>query len=260
MTTQPIVAINESQHQNYLSLSSCGECRSYKFCPMKSVHFDGCTKVIVAKHRILHKHNELYRQGEKVKSLYMVRSGAVKTQRIFQDGAEQIMGFYLPGDMLGFDGLAKCNYRTSAIALGTVAVCEFSYDVLDTLIGKQQDLARHCMQLMSEEIVREQQMISSLALRTAEERLADFLVDLSGRYAERGLLATPILVPMLRRDIGNYLGVKPETVSRMLKRFQNAGWIKVNRSQIDILDMSMLKFNQATSPICGIKLIFQQES
>ena len=240
MSTQALIARDIDAVAMTACQPLCGNCRSHDLCLLGSLAEAGQYAGIPRHPRPLHKNDALYHQGEQVGSVYILRSGAVKTQRVYADGTEQVMGFYLPGEVLGFDGLASRRYCTSAIALETASVCEIPYGQLDRLLGERPDLNRRLMQLMSAEIVKEQRMISLLGLRPAEERLVAFLVDMSRRYAARGLSATCLELPMRRREIGSYLGMTFETVSRLLKRFQNAGWIAVNRRRIDLLQLPLL--------------------
>lgn len=157
------------------------------------------------------------------------------------DGQEQVTGFYLPGEMLGMDGIATNVYSNSAIALETSAICEIPFDRLEELSSSIPTLQRHFFQLMSKEITNEQQLITLLSKNSAEERIATLLLSISSRNQRRHLSSLQFRLPMSRADIGNYLGLTVETVSRTFSRFQKQGWIVVDKKEIAIKDMPGLQ-------------------
>lgn len=240
------VIYQESQHGSKANQASCAECRSYKLCFMKALKpttdgvLEAKVKDSVKQPQPLHKDKHLYRQGDPLSYIYIVRSGAVKTVRTFNNGTEQVTGFFLRGQIFGFDAIAQNRYTTTAIALETASVCKIPYSMLDELFGKQPELRQHFMTLMAEEIIREQQRIALLGQCLSEERLAYFLVNLSNHFADQNLSATNFTLPMTRSDIANYLGLTVETVCRLLKRFQKDNWIKVSNRDIQLLDLPML--------------------
>jgi CRP/FNR family transcriptional regulator, anaerobic regulatory protein len=183
----------------------------------------------------------LYRAGDRGRSLFAVRSGAAKSYCITESGDEQVLGFTLPGELVGLDGLSDGFYSSSSIVLETSSVCEMPYDGLEGLCKTLPGLNRQIMRVAAREISANQQMLMQLGKRTAEERLASFLLSLSSRFKQRGLSATEYNLPMSRQDIGNYLGLAIETVSRLFAHFQEQGLLHVNRKQITILDLLMLK-------------------
>ena len=168
--------------------------------------------------------------------MYAIRAGTVKSYTITEQGDEQITGFHLAGDLIGFDAINTGNHPSFAQALETAMVCEIPYEVLDDLSGKMPRLRQQIMRLMSSEINGDQQMILLLSKKTAEERLASFLHGLSTRFSERGFSAKEFRLSMTRGDIGNYLGLTVETVSRLLGRFQKNSLIEVDGKYIRILD------------------------
>ena len=183
----------------------------------------------------------LYRAGDKGRSLYAVRSGAAKSYCITESGEEQVLGFTLPGELVGLDGLSDGFYTSSSIVLETSSICEMPFDSLEVLCSRLPGLNRQIMRVAAKEISAEQQMLMQLGKRTAEERLASFLLSLSSRFSQRGLSATEFNLPMSRQDIGNYLGLAIETVSRLFAHFQEQGLLHVNRKQITILELGRLK-------------------
>jgi len=155
-------------------------------------------------------------------------------------GEEQITGFYFPGELLGLNGLHENVYAGTAIALETVSLCEIPFVKLDELSALLPELRRQLMRQMSQEIADEQNMMLVLAKTSAEEKLGNFLIRLSLRFKRLGFSATQFRLTMSRVDIGNYLGLAVETVSRTLTKLQQRGVIKVAGKEVTILDMDGL--------------------
>lgn len=183
----------------------------------------------------------LFRPGDNSNSIFAVRSGALKSYCITEDGDEQVLGFTLPGELVGLDGLAGECYASASVALETSSVCELPFDQLEELCHKLPGLQKQMMRLLGKEISSDQHMLMLLGKRNAEERLASFLLSLSSRYKARGLSADEFNLPMSRQDIGNYLGLAIETVSRLFAHFQEDKLLTVNRKQIKILNQAALK-------------------
>lgn len=233
-------------------LVSCGDCRLNAICLPISLHIDDIDKLndIIQRGRPLQKGEYLYRSGETFQSVYAVRSGTVKAVNITNDGQEQVTGFYLPGEVLGMDGIAHNHYTNSAIALETSAVCEIPFSRLEDLSLKLPTLQRHFFQLMSREITSDQQLITLLSKNSADERITSLLLSISTRNHHRQLSATSFRLPMSRSDMGNYLGLTIETVSRVLSRLQKSNLITVDKKEIHILDMAGLKKIAKAEPDC----------
>lgn len=195
---------------------------------------------IIERKRPIHKGDELFKAGEPLKSLFAIRSGTIKSYTITEQGEEQITGFHLAGDLVGFDAIGSGAHHSFAQALETAMVCEIPYENLDVLTGKMPKLRQQVMRLMSNEIVGDQEMIVLLSKKTAEERLAAFIHSLSCRFGERGFSPREFRLAMTRGDIGNYLGLTVETISRLLGRFQKSGMIEVKGKYITISDMKQL--------------------
>jgi CRP/FNR family transcriptional regulator len=222
---------------------SCGNCSLTELClphGMNASEIEELDK-IVRRLPPLQAGQHLYRAGDKGRSLFAVRSGAAKSYCITESGDEQVLGFTLPGELVGLDGLSDGYYTSSSIVLETSSVCEMPYEGLEDLCHSLPALNRQILRVASREISAEQQMLMQLGKRTAEERLASFLLSLSSRFSQRGLSATEFNLPMSRQDIGNYLGLAIETVSRLFAHFQEQGVLRVNRKQITIVDMGRLK-------------------
>lgn len=222
---------------------SCSQCRLASICLPISLHVDDVDKVndIIQRGRPLQKGEYLYRNNEKFHSVFAVRSGTVKTIASTNDGKEQVTGFYLPGEILGLDGIANGTHTNSAVALETSAVCEIPFDKLDDLGSHIPNLHRHMFRLMGREIGSEQQLITLLSKSSADERVATLLLSISSRNNRRNLSATHFRLPMSRADLGNYLGLTVETVSRTLSRFQKQGLIEADKKEITITDMDALR-------------------
>lgn len=216
----------------------CQDCSISPLCIPLGLNSDELDELdnIIERKKPIQKGQELFKAGEALKSLYAIRSGTVKSYTITEQGDEQITAFHLAGDLIGFDAINSGNHPSFAQALETAMVCEIPYEVLDDLSGKMPRLRQQIMRLMSNEINGDQQMILLLSKKTAEERLASFLHGLSTRFAERGFSAKEFRLTMTRGDIGNYLGLTVETVSRLLGRFQKNAMIEVDGKYIRILD------------------------
>ncbi|BFM15207.1 transcriptional regulator Anr [Maricurvus nonylphenolicus] len=222
---------------------SCGDCRLNAICLPISLHITDIDKLdeIIQRGRPLQKGEFLYRAGEPFQSVYAIRSGTIKSIRVTNDGLEQVTGFYLPGEIVGMDGLAQNQYSNSAMALETSAVCEIPFTRLEELSLQIPSLQRHFFQLMSKEITEDQQLITLLSKNSAEERVASLLLSISTRNANRQLSALEFRLPMSRADIGNYLGLTIETVSRVFSRFQKQDILSVDKKEISILDIDALR-------------------
>ncbi|MEE4659108.1 MAG: fumarate/nitrate reduction transcriptional regulator Fnr [Halieaceae bacterium] len=221
---------------------NCGNCRLSTLCLPLALKSDDVERLdsIVQRGRPLQKGEHLYQEGANFQSVFAVRSGAVKAYRVTDDGREQVTGFYFPGEILGMDGISKNAHACSARALETSAVCEIPFGSLQELSSQMPELQRHFFQLMSREITVDQQLITLLSKNTAEERIAALMLSISERNARRKLSATKFRLPMSRIDIGNYLGLTVETVSRVFSRLQKLDILKVSNKEIEVLDLDAL--------------------
>lgn len=195
---------------------------------------------IVKRGRPLKKGENLFRQGDPFNSIYALRSGAIKTFSVSDGGEEQITGFHLASEMIGLSGMDDQRYPVSAVALETTSVCEIPFERLDDLTAAMPQLRKQVMRLMSREIRDDQQMMLLLSKKTADERIATLLINLSARFRARGYSATAFRLAMSRNEIGNYLGLAVETVSRVFTRFQQQQLIAAEGKQIEILDHAQL--------------------
>ncbi|KDM91450.1 FNR family transcription factor [Photobacterium galatheae] len=220
----------------------CQDCSISQLCipfTLNDSELDQLDSIIERK-KPIQKGQELFKAGDELKSLYAIRSGTIKTYTITEQGDEQITAFHLAGDLVGFDAINNNTHQSFAQSLETSMVCEIPFEILDDLAGQMPKLRQQIMRLMSNEIKSDQNMILLLSKKNAEERLAAFLYDLSCRFSERGFSAREFRLTMTRGDIGNYLGLTVETISRLLGRFQKADIIGVKGKYITILDREQL--------------------
>lgn len=196
---------------------------------------------IIERKRPLHKNDQLTVPGQAFTSLFAVRSGSFKSYITASDGEQQITGFHFPGDILGFDGLNSEHYQSFTQALETAMVCELPYEKLDEMSVQLPSLRREMLKIMSTEIKQDHDLMMLLNRRTAEERLAHFLINLSDRFSARGQSAAQFFLTMTRNEIGNHLGLTVETVSRLLTRFQKDQLIAVDGKLITLLNADLLR-------------------
>ena len=194
----------------------------------------------VQRGRTLQRNKHVFEDGQKFTSLYAVRSGAIKAYSVDQNGEEQVIGFYLPGELFGLDAIHNDAYVCSAKALETSAVCALPFEQVTELSANIHNLQAHMYKTLSKEINPDQQFHRLLSKKTAEERISTFLQNLSERYQRRKLSPTSFRLPMSRTDIGNYLGLAVETVSRVFTRLQQNGILKVDGKELQILDLGKL--------------------
>ncbi|WP_027328819.1 fumarate/nitrate reduction transcriptional regulator Fnr [Marinimicrobium agarilyticum] len=238
--TQTTAPQNNCRHDTQ---TSCGTCRLNTLCLPLSLHLDDVEQLsrIVQRGRPLQKGEALYRAEERFTSLFAIRSGAVKASTLNEQGEEQVTGFYLPGELVGLDGIAGNRYTNTVLALETASVCEIPFEQVEELSLKIPSLQRNVFQLLSREITQDQQLISLLSKSSAEERVATLLLSLSNRHQRRQLSPHRYNLPMSRTDIGNFLGLTIETVSRVFGRLQQQGVIAVNRKEVTILQLERLR-------------------
>ncbi|WP_428623471.1 fumarate/nitrate reduction transcriptional regulator Fnr [Sedimenticola sp.] len=196
---------------------------------------------IVKRNRPLHRGDHLFRQGDNFQCIYVVKTGTVKSFDPGEDGSEQVLGFHLPGEMIGLDAIESGFHHCSAKILETTAVCEIPFARLEELSSTIPSLQHQMYRLLSREIGHDEDMLTLLGKRNAEERLASFLLSLSGRFQRRGFSPSDFYLSMSRHEIGNYLGLAVETVSRLFTRFQDDGLLKVERKHIQLLDIERIK-------------------
>ena len=217
--------------------------RFVTFMPSKGIHEQELEKLsgIIVQREPKKRGSYWFNAGEKFRAIYAVRSGCVKTYRISESGEEQISGFYLPGDIIGLDAIESGQYSCSAKVLQTSSVCEIPFAQLEKLCQENPHIYRQFINLLSREILNEQWLITLLGRTTAESRVAALLCNISERFAQRGYSAFNFILGMPRSDIGNYLGLAVETVSRVFSRLHNDQLISAKGKQIRILDRDRLR-------------------
>lgn len=206
---------------------------------------------IIDRKKPYQKNQALIQAGQSLHSLYAVRSGSFKSYVVSEDGEQQITVFHLPGDLIGFDALSEQNHQSFTVALETSMVCEIPFNTLDSLSATIPKLRQQVMRLMSKEIRSEQGMRLLINNRSAEQRVAFFLHSLAERFGARGLSRKQYRLSMTRGDIGNYLGLTIETISRIFTRFQQDQLIAVDGKFVKILSEDNLR-DRANEQVCKI--------
>jgi len=232
--------------------TSCGNCSMHQLCLPMGLEDADINRLdqIIGGRRRLGKDERLYAMGEPFRSLYAVRFGHFKTYQVNAAGEEQITGFQMAGELLGMDAISG-THHCDAVALEDSEVCEIPFSRLEELFGEVPALLRHFHRIMSQEITREQNVMLLLGNMRAEQRFAVFLVNLSARYAARGYSPERFQLRMSREDIGNYLGLTIESISRLLSRFRKQGWLEVDKRDVTLLDPAKLKALAAGLDACS---------
>ena len=221
---------------------ACQECSLNEICLPVGVDKNDMTMLddIINRKTPFSRGQHLFHIGDRFKSVYAIRSGSVKTYTTTEDGHEQVTGFHLPGELVGLDAIATNTHPVAAKTLETTSVCEIPFEQLDDLSCRLDGLRRQLLRIMSREIQEDQENMMMLGQKSAEQRLASLLISLSNRYQARGFSPYEFNLTMSRGDIGNFLGLALETVSRLFGRFQEDGLIRVSRKNIEILDRDQL--------------------
>lgn len=180
----------------------------------------------------------IFREGEPFNAIAAVRAGTVKTYVVDSHGREQVQGFFLPGEVIGLNAIHAARYPANAIALDTVTLCRFSFPQMSLLATRLPGLQQHLFRLLSHDIGKASLLAGDF---TADERMAAFLIALSRRYAARGYSGSHFNLTMARTDIANYLRLASETVSRVLRRFQDEGLLCIERREVQLLDRIRLE-------------------
>lgn len=224
------------------SAINCQDCGFAQLCLPFSLNEAELDKLddIIQRKRPSHKGDHLFEAGKPLQALYAVRTGSFKTYTLTDQGEEQITGFHLPGDVIGFDAIGNQQHPSYAQALETAMVCEIPYQTLDQLLDQLPKLRQQLMRLMSQDISGDQQMMLLLNRKTAEEKLAAFLTNLAQRFGNRGFSRKEFRLTMTRGEIGNYLGLTVETISRLLGRFHKDELIHVDGKLIVITNFEEL--------------------
>jgi len=185
-----------------------------------------------------HAGDAIFRTNEPFAALFAVRAGMIMTRLVDDVGREQVLGFHLPGEMVGLNAIHPEKYPCEAVALDTVYVCRFSFPALATLAMRIPDVQQRLFRMLSADIGKATQLAGD---HLADERIAAFLLDLGARYGRRGFSPTAFRLAMGRTDIANYLRLASETVSRVLRRFQDNGLIRVDGREVELVDLAGLR-------------------
>lgn len=222
---------------------ACSNCNLRELCMPIGLSNDEMQRLdaVVAKRRRVKQGEHLFSSGDHFTSLYAIRTGFFKTCLIAENGREQVTGFQMAGEIVGLDGIVSDVHSCSAVALEDADICVMPFETVEAMSREFPVLQRHVHKIMSKEIVRENDVMMLLGNMRAEERIAAFLINLVQRLHARGFSEKELLLRMTREEIGSYLGMKLETVSRTFSKFSDEGIIDVNMRHIKILDSAALK-------------------
>lgn len=222
---------------------ACSNCNLRELCLPVGLNLKEIEQLedIVSSRRRIKRGDALYRAGDKFDALYAVRLGFLKSAVMSSDGREQVTSFHMSGDIVGLDGIASQVYSSDLIALEDTEVCILPKEKLDELTQSMHVWSSHFQKLLAREIVRQNGVMLLLGSMHAEERLAAFILNLSQRFEQRGYSRSEFVLRMTRAEIGSYLGLKLETVSRVLSRFSHDHFIIVNQKHVQILNFDGLR-------------------
>jgi CRP/FNR family transcriptional regulator len=221
---------------------TCKDCGIYGLCrEVNGPDADLRLLETIVRNRKIFKRGELlYRIGEPLRAVYAIRCGSIKSYVLTNDGRVQITGFHITGEVLGLGAIVANQYMNEARALETTMVCEVPIDVLEAYSAEVPSVRQQMLNIMSQEILDNQELMLLLGKKNADERLATFLLSLSRRFQRRSYSPSQFNLSMSRSDIGNYLGMAEETVCRVFTRFQDDGLLATERRQVQLLDQDRL--------------------
>jgi CRP/FNR family transcriptional regulator len=220
----------------------CTYCSLQQLCLPAGIDTEELQRLdaIVRRRRPVERGERLFRTGDRLGAVYVARDGAFKTVSVNEDGDEQVVGFHLPGELMGLDALGTGAHRCEAIALTTANVCEVPFDDLGSVAAQVPGLQHQLLRVIGQSVGRDQDHLDMLVKRQASERIALFLHGLGERYRHIGQSATQFKLPMSREDIARFLGLALETVSRGFSRLQEDGVITVVGRRVEIVDAAEL--------------------
>lgn len=226
---------------------ACQECSLYRLCLPLGLHNNDLVKLdkIIKRSQTYSRAQTLFDSETAFSSIYVVRSGSFKTTVIASDGREQVTGFYFPGEFIGMDAIYEQSYKSTAKALESSSVCELPFDKLQDFSSTIPQLQAQLMTRLSKELSGDKSLMFLLGKKTAEEKLATFLISISKRFQDRGFSATEFQLSMSRGDIANHLGLAVETISRLFTRFQEEGLINIHNKSIS------LRNSEKLNELCG---------
>lgn len=222
---------------------ACSNCNLRELCMPMGLNESELNRIddLVAMRRKVKRGTPLFRNGEKFTNLFAIRTGFFKTSVASEDGRDQVTGFQMAGEVMGLDGIVNDFHTCDAIALEDAEVCVMPFDRIEELSREVNALQRHVHKIMSREIVRENSVMLLLGSMRAEERLAAFLLNLVQRLHARGFSKNELMLRMTREEIGSYLGLKLETVSRTFSKFAEDGIVEVKQRYVRIVNPEALQ-------------------
>ena len=236
------IAVTVDMHPHAIKVA-CSNCNLRELCMPLGLSEKELERIddVVSARRKIKRGGTLFRNGEKFTSLYAIRTGFFKTCVASEDGRDQVTGFQMAGEVMGLDGIVNDHHTCDAVALEDAEVCVMPFDRIEELSREVNALQRHVHKIMSREIVRENGVMLLLGSMRAEERLAAFLLNLVQRLHARGFSQSELVLRMTREEIGSYLGLKLETVSRTFSKFVEDGIVEVKQRHVRILNTESLK-------------------
>ena len=223
--------------------AACSQCSLVELCLPKGLTPEELKvfEQAIDRKKPLKKSEYLYRAGEPMHAFYTVKTGAFKANIDSIDGQENIVGFFMPGELMGLDGIASGQYQCDMIALTDTHVCKLSYNDFEQVAEKFPVLREEILSVSSNNLTSVQKMLMFIGKRPVEERLAMFLISISQRFKARNLSDSRFQLPMSRHDIANYLGMAPETISRQFKKLQDQGLVTIRNRDVTINDGAALR-------------------
>ncbi|MBU3739527.1 MAG: fumarate/nitrate reduction transcriptional regulator Fnr [Rhodoferax sp.] len=222
---------------------ACSNCNLRELCMPLDLNQEELDRIdaVVGSRRKVKRGATLFRTGERFSSLYAIRTGFFKTRLSSEDGRDQVTGFQMAGEVIGLDGIVNDHHTCDAVALEDAEVCVMPFDRIEEISREVNALQRHVHKIMSREIVREHGVMLLLGSMRAEERVAAFLLNLVQRLHARGFSRSELVLRMTREEIGSYLGLKLETVSRTFSKFVDEGMVEVKQRHVRILKPEALQ-------------------
>ena len=241
-----VIALKRAEHRMPTPAKfevTCSNCNLRELCLPGALCAEDLARVenVVYARRRVKRGEPLFKAGAEFNAVYAIRSGFFKTSVVDKEGREQVTGFHMGGELIGLDGLGSGAYNATATALEDSEVCVLPYALVEQLAREIPALQRHLHSVLAREIVRDHGVMMLLGSMRAEERLATFLLNLSKRFVRRGYSASDFHLRMTREELGSYLGLKLETVSRLFSTFQKEGYIDVEQKHVRIVDVAGLQ-------------------
>jgi len=229
---------------NYETIKiACANCNMRELCMPIGLTQDELNRIdeMIGSRRKVKRGDTLFHNGERFTNLYAIRTGFFKTCITSEDGRDQVTGFQMAGEIIGMDGIVNDYHSCDAVALEDAEICAMPFAQIEALSREVNALQHHVHKIMSREIVREHGVMLLLGSMRAEERLAAFLLNLAQRLHSRGFSQSELILRMTREEIGSYLGLKLETISRTFSRFVEDGIVAVKQRHVHILNTSALQ-------------------